>query len=112
MKITIIDIKKEVVDFQKPKEILERVKLSNLSLPQILDEKGDPSQSTLEVEAEKIIYRLEKIDDNVNGSRYIKVKRDLNKSKNIKMLLLLERPIMHINRLKQLKELIEGQGLF
>jgi len=50
--------------------------------------------------------------DNVNRSRYIKVRRDLNKSKNIKMLLLLERPIMHINRFKQLKELIEGQGLF
>lgn len=50
--------------------------------------------------------------DNVNRSRYIKVRRDLNKSKNIKMLLLLERPIMHINRFKRLKELIESQGLF
>jgi len=50
--------------------------------------------------------------DNVNSSRYVKVRRDLSKSKNIKLLLLLERPIMHINRFKQLKELIEGQGLF
>jgi len=50
--------------------------------------------------------------DNVNSTRYIKVRRDLNKSKNIKMLLLLERPIMHINRFKRLKELIESQGLF
>ena len=50
--------------------------------------------------------------DNVNSSRYIKVRRDLDKSKNIKMLLLLERPIMHINRFKRLKKLIKRQGLF
>ena len=46
--------------------------------------------------------------DNDNSTRYFKVRRDLSKSKNIKMLLLLKRPIMHINRFKQLKELIEA----
>ena len=50
--------------------------------------------------------------DKINSSRYIKVRRDLDKSKNIKMLLLLERPIMHINRFKRLKKLIKKQGLF
>jgi len=50
--------------------------------------------------------------DQVNNNRYIKVRRDINKSKNIKLFLLLERPIMHINRFKHLKEFIESQGLF
>lgn len=50
--------------------------------------------------------------DNDYTSRYFKVIRDLNKSKNIKMLLLLERPIMHNKSFKRLKKLIKRQNFF
>ena len=50
--------------------------------------------------------------DNFASNRYIEVRRDLNKSKNIKLFLLLERPTNHIKQFKRLKKLIKRQGLF
>ena len=47
-----------------------------------------------------------------DDSNYIKVERNLNKSKNIKMFLLLEKKYKYIHRFKQLKNIIVNQSLF
>ena len=50
--------------------------------------------------------------DFIQDNRFLQVRRDLNKSKNVKLLLLLEKPIRHINHFRDLKDLIENQVLF
>ncbi|TXT58465.1 MAG: hypothetical protein BAJALOKI2v1_360011 [Promethearchaeota archaeon] len=47
-----------------------------------------------------------------DDSNYIRVERNLNKSKNIKMFLLLEKKYKYIHRFKQLKNIIMNQNLF
>ena len=63
-------------------------------------------------EANLALSAISNDSDNNNSNRYFQVRRDLNKSKNIKMLLLLERPIIHTKSFKRLKKLIKRQGLF
>jgi hypothetical protein len=50
--------------------------------------------------------------DFLEGNGYLKVKRDLDKSRNIKLMLLLEKSHKNITCFKKLKKLIETQGLF
>ena len=50
--------------------------------------------------------------DFIEDSRFLKVKRDLDKSKNIKLFLLLEKSTNYINRFKSLKGIIDMQNLF
>ena len=50
--------------------------------------------------------------DLLKGNGYIKVKRNLDKSKDIKLLLLLEKTDRKIKDFKKLKKLIETQILF
>ncbi|MFX0071704.1 MAG: hypothetical protein ACFFAO_11505 [Candidatus Hermodarchaeota archaeon] len=48
----------------------------------------------------------------INEKKYLKVKRDLDKSKNIKMLLLLKKSNQKIANFKKLKEFINTSNLF
>jgi len=48
----------------------------------------------------------------IKDSKLMKVKRDLDKTKNIKLFLLLEKTNKYTNRFKILKDIIESQGLF
>ncbi len=50
--------------------------------------------------------------DFIEDNRFLRVKRDLDKSKNIKLIVLLDKSSRQINLFKHLKELIERQGLF
>ncbi len=50
--------------------------------------------------------------DFIEENGYLKVKRDLDKSKEIKLMLLLEKSYRNIICFKKLKKLIETQGLF
>ena len=61
------------------------------------------------------ILALSAICDKKNllkGNGYIKVKRDLDKSKNIKLLLLLDKSKRRYKNFKRLKELIVTQDIF
>ena len=48
----------------------------------------------------------------INDSRFVKVKRNLDQSKNVKLLILLEKEKQNINRFKALNRIIERQNLF
>jgi len=48
----------------------------------------------------------------IKGNKYVKIKRDLDKSKNIKLLLLLEKTNKRNIYFKKLEKLIKTQGLF
>ena len=50
--------------------------------------------------------------DFMEDSQLIKIKRDLDKSKNYKLMILLEKSKEYKNRLKPLKTLIKSQELF
>jgi len=50
--------------------------------------------------------------DFIKDARYMQVKRDLDKSKRVKMLILLEKSNQYLNRFKELRTLIETQDLF
>ena len=50
--------------------------------------------------------------DFIEENGYLKVKRDLDKSKEIKLMLLLEKSSKNITCFKKLKKLIETQSLF
>ncbi|TFG30274.1 MAG: hypothetical protein EU532_01425 [Promethearchaeota archaeon] len=50
--------------------------------------------------------------DLLKGNGYVKVKRNVDKSKNIKLLLLLDKNYRRDKHFKQLKKLIETQILF
>jgi len=50
--------------------------------------------------------------DFIEENGYLKVKRDLDTSKNIKLLLLLEKSHNNITSFKRLKKFIDTQGLF
>lgn len=76
MKVTIIDIVKEVKDFNKPRKFLQKAEY-RYKPTQILDENVDPNdvpdeQGTLKT------YELEEICDNANGNRSYYVQKDDN----------------------------------
>lgn len=48
----------------------------------------------------------------IEDSKLVQIKRDLDKSKNYKLLILLEKSKDYKSRLKPLKNLIKSQGLF
>ena len=48
----------------------------------------------------------------IEDSRLVQIKRDLDKSKNYKLLILLEKSKEYKSRMKPLKNLIKGQDLF
>ena len=48
----------------------------------------------------------------IEENGYLKIKRDLDRSKDIKLLLLLEKPHNKIAYFKRLKKFIDTQGLF
>ena len=50
--------------------------------------------------------------DLIKGKKYLKIKRDLDKSKNVKLLLLLEKTKKRELYFEKLEKLIETQGLF
>jgi hypothetical protein len=50
--------------------------------------------------------------DFIEDSRFMKVKRDLNKKENIKLFVLLDKSNRYINRFKELSEIIDQQNLF
>lgn len=50
--------------------------------------------------------------DFVEDSNLVKIKRDLDKAKNYKLMILLEKSKEHKSRLKPLKSLIKSQELF
>ena len=50
--------------------------------------------------------------DFIKDPRFLKVKRNLDKSNNIKLFLLLEKSTNYINRFKTLKGIVDTQGLF
>lgn len=76
MKITIIDIKKEIRDFEKMKQQMNKLEYENLCF-KTLEDGSSPACET--VQAEYKTYFLEKIYDNVNGDRYYYVQKDDNK---------------------------------
>ena len=55
---------------------------------------------------------IAKKGDFINDSNLIKIKKDLDKSKNFKLLILLEKSKEYKNRMKPLKNLIKSQELF
>ena len=76
MKVTIIDVIKEVKDFDKPRKILQKAE-HRYRPTQILDENTDPNdipdeQGTLKT------YELEEICDNTNSNRLYYVQKDDN----------------------------------
>jgi len=82
----------------------------------ITDRHGFPLASKIPVnfhinEKELALLAISGGQDFINDSRLIKVKRNLDKAKNIKLLFLL-RSNGYINRFKNLKEIIERQNLF
>jgi hypothetical protein len=48
----------------------------------------------------------------INHSKYVKVKRTLNKEGSIQLLLILRKPNIHVYAYKDLKNIIERQALF
>lgn len=55
---------------------------------------------------------ITKKGDFIEDSKLVRIKRDLDKSKNYKLLILLEKTKNYKNRLKPLKNLIKSQELF
>ena len=76
MKVTIIDVVKEVKDFYKPRKILQRVE-HRYKPTQILDDNADPNDMPDEQGTLKT-YELEEICDSVNGNRSYYVQKDDN----------------------------------
>ena len=82
----------------------------------ITDRHGFPLASKIPVnfhinEKELALLAISGGQDFINDSRLIKVKRNLDKAKNIKLLFLLKSK-GYINHFKNLKEIIERQNLF
>lgn len=82
----------------------------------ITDRHGFPIASNIPInfhinERELALSAISGDHDYINDSRLIKVKRNLDKAKNIKLLFLLKSN-GYINRFKNLKEIIERQNLF
>ena len=48
----------------------------------------------------------------INDPRFMKVKRAVDKGKNVRLLLLLEKSNSYINRFKELRKIIDAQDLF
>ena len=82
----------------------------------ITDRHGFPLASKIPVnfhinEKELALLAISGGQDFINDSRLIKVKRNLDKAKNIKLLFLLKSK-GYINHFKNLKEIIKRQNLF
>ncbi len=63
-------------------------------------------------ENELALHAIAKDRDFFNDPKLMKVKRDLNQSKRIKLCMLLEKSNKYMNRFKILNKIIETQNLF
>ena len=85
----------------------------------ITDRHGFPIASKIPInfqfnETELALSAISGDRDIINDSRFLKVKRNLNEEKSIKLFFLLQKLKSngYINRFKNLKEIIERQNLF
>ena len=63
-------------------------------------------------ENEMALSAIAKDREFISDPNIMKVKRSIDKSKNVKLFLLLEKSTRYMNRFKALKEVIENQSLF
>jgi len=63
-------------------------------------------------EIKMALYAITNNNNYIQDSRLVKVKRNLDKSRNFKLLLLLEKSNNYMNRFEKLKNIIENQSLF
>ena len=63
-------------------------------------------------ETNMALYAITSKKNYIEDSRFLKIKRNLDKSRNFKLLLLLEKSNNYVNRFKKLRNIIETQSLF
>jgi hypothetical protein len=83
----------------------------------ITDKHGFPLASKISkklwvLENTLALSAIAKNRDFIEDSKLIQIKRDLDKKKNYRLMILLEKSKDHKNRLKPLKTLIKAQNLF
>ncbi len=110
---------KAIVSHDQVSQFLNKItqRFPNFIAGIITDKHGFPIVSEIsdEFPYNENILALEAISRKkpfINHSKYIKVKRNLNKDEYIRLLLILRKPNIHVYAYKDLKKIIKRQSLF